>query len=663
MNTYRTLFPLGLLIAGWALTSLAAELPRADRERAQYFQAEVERLGRACLADVRTRADWEGQREERRRQLLDMLGLWPLPPRTDLKPIVTGTVDGDRFVVEKLQFQSLPGLYVTANLYLPRGLAKLAPAILYVCGHAEVKTNSVSLGNKTAYQHHGAWLARHGYVCLVIDTVQLGEIQGLHHGTYRLDQWWWNARGYTPAGVEAWNCVRALDYLETRSEVDRTRLGMTGRSGGGSYTWTTAAIDHRIKAAAPVAGMTDLQNQVVDGCVEGHCDCMFFLNTYRWDFPLDAALIAPRPLLIVNSDADSLFPLDGVERLHARVKRLYQLYDATNQLGLVIGPGGHKDTQDLQVPVLRWFNQFLKNEDPLIEDAATKPFDPQALRVFDALPTDQRNTRIQETFVPAAANGAAATPGDTEALLRRVRAQVFGGWPADSIASTPRLVATEERQGLRLRVFAFESQDHVSLNLFVAEPGGQRRPRSLVVTVLDGAGWTNWLASLRPVFPRALGEFTMLGATAGKPGDRPSAAALAQALKSKRAAQIWFVPRGLGPGAWSGDAKQQIQIRRRFMLIGQTLDGMRVWDVRRAVQAARGVYGNQPPSITLEARGTMGVNAVYASLFESGIAELDLQELPASHRDGPDYLNVLRFLDIPQALELARSRLRPAPRR
>ena len=92
-------------------------------------------------------------------------------------------------------------------------------------------------------------------------------------------------RGYTPAGVEAWNCIRALDYLETRPEVDPKRLGVTGRSGGGAYSWWIAAIDERIKAAVPVAGITDLQNHVVDGCVEGHCDCMYMVNTYRWDYP------------------------------------------------------------------------------------------------------------------------------------------------------------------------------------------------------------------------------------------------------------------------------------------------------------------------------------------------------------------------------------------
>jgi dienelactone hydrolase len=186
---------------------------------------------------------------------------------------------------------------VTANLYLPKNLAKPAPTILYVSGHGPVIKDGISYGNKVAYQHHGAWFARNGYVCLIIDTLQLGEIQGVHHGTYREGMWWWNSRGYTPAGVEAWNSIRALDYLATRPEVDPNRFGVTGRSGGGAYSWWLAALDDRIKVAAPVAGITDLQNHVVDGTVEGHCDCMFVVNTYRWDYPEVAALVAPRPLI------------------------------------------------------------------------------------------------------------------------------------------------------------------------------------------------------------------------------------------------------------------------------------------------------------------------------------------------------------------------------
>src|SRR6185369_5788589 len=193
-------------------------------------------------------------------------------------------------------------------------------------------------------------------------------------------------RGYTPAGVEAWNGIRALDYLCTRPEVDTNRFGITGRSGGGAYSWTTAALDDRVKVAAPIAGITDLQNHVVDGVVEGHCDCMFLANTYRWDYPQLAAMVAPRPLLIGNSDKDSIFPLDGVVRLHAKVRHIYELYGAADKLGLTITEGPHKDTQELQVPALHWFNRFLKGEDPPIDTVARPMLQPEQLRVFKKLP-------------------------------------------------------------------------------------------------------------------------------------------------------------------------------------------------------------------------------------------------------------------------------------
>src|SRR5262249_19015961 len=151
------------------------------------------------------------------------------------------------FVVEKLHFQSVPGLYVTANLYRPATMKDGArlPAVLYVCGHSGMGRN----GNKTAFQSHGIWFARHGLVCLIVDTLQLGEITGMHHGTYREGRWWWHSRGYTPAGVECWNGVRGIDYLISRPDVDNERLAVTGISGGGAATFWIAAADNRVKVA------------------------------------------------------------------------------------------------------------------------------------------------------------------------------------------------------------------------------------------------------------------------------------------------------------------------------------------------------------------------------------------------------------------------------
>jgi dienelactone hydrolase len=550
----RILFAAALSV----LTFGAAERGETSRLY-DYVNSEALRIEQQASRDLEDFKTPEG-RARRHAEALEMFGLSPMPERGDLHATVTGRLEDDTVVVEKLHFQSSPGLYVTANLYLPKKIEAPLPAVLYVCGHAEVKTNDVSYGNKTAYQHHGAWFARNGYACLVIDTVQLGEIPGLHHGTYREGMWWWNSRGYSPAAVEAWNCIRALDYLETRPEIDKTRFAITGRSGGGAYSWFATALDPRIKVAAPVAGITDLHNHVIDGTVEGHCDCMFFVNTYAWDYPMLAACAAPRPVLIVNSDKDSIFPLDGVIRTQNKVASLYKFFGNTNDLGLVIGPGPHKDTQDLQVPVFRWFNHYLRKTDAIIDLPATNHFTAAQLRVFDKLPADERNSTVHEWFIPKAAPGPQIANAEQwtkqrDEWLRNLQRKVFRNWPTSPLA-----------------------------------------PHDAKPAFLKGEGSSYKISDPRPI------------------------------------ANL--------------DKNAQVQLRRRYMLVGTTLDSMRVFDIVDAVKSL--------PAITLEAEGDMAANALFASLFTDKIKTLRLKNLPATlDKSGPDYLNILRILDIREALVLA----------
>ena len=650
-----------LVILVLVQVATAAELKtHGDRMFAEYFKAETELLSTRSLAEIKSLEDWSGCKTEYRRQLAEMLGLDPLPARTDMKPVVTGRVDHPEFTVENLHFQSLPGLYVTANLYLPKKLTKPAPAILYLCGHAVVKTNGVSFGNKTGYQHHGTWFARNGYVCLTIDTIQLGEIEGMHHGTHRFAHWWWNARGYTPAGVEAWNGIRALDYLETRPEVDKTRFGLTGRSGGGAYSWWVAALDERIKVAAPVAGITDLKNHVVDGVVEGHCDCMFQVNSHRWDYAQVAALVAPRPLLICNTDKDSIFPLDGVTRIHEKTRRIYNLHKAGGNLGLLITEGPHKDTQDLQVPVFRWFNRFLKDEQPAITLAAEKLFTPSQLKVFDKLPTDQIVTKIHDTFVPTANGDKTITP-------EILRAKAFAGWPEKIGTAEVRELARVETDGVRLTVHEFESQPGVTLRFYLARPVATKI-KALHLEVVDDAGWLRQLQLARAGFaPAFREELAQAGVDATAPLPEPLRQQFTKwmgYIRDHGGAYVTFAPRGVGFTALSGDEKQRTQIRRRFMLLGQTLDGMRVWDVRRALQSARALDGLGALPVVLWGNGGAACNALVASLFEPGIAELQLSGLPENEKEWPDYLNAWRVTTPKQLISLAgqRSKL-PAPQK
>jgi hypothetical protein len=133
-----------------------------------------------------------------------------------------------------------------------------------------------------------------------------------------------------------------------------------------------------------------------------------------------------------------------------------------------------------------------------------------------------------------------------------------------------------------------------------------------------------------------------------------------QMLNASAWTMAYVAPRGIGPTAWDQSERKQTQHQRRFYLLGQSLDGMCVWDVRRASQTLRAVDGFADVPLWLQSQRRMAGITLYASLFDPEITRLDLHELPASHREGPFFLNVTRFLDMPQAVAMAAERSRIA---
>lgn len=619
----------------------------------KYFERESRRVASRTSSLIEEAQDWPSTKATLRRQLFEMLGLQPLPARSPLGARVTGQFERDGVIVEKIVFQSRPGLYVTANFYRPSKADGPLPTILYLCGHGRVKIDGVSYGNKVHYQHHGSWFARNGYNCLILDTLQLGEIEGEHHGTYRYEKWWWNSRGYTPAGVEAWNSIRALDYLASREEVDSDRIGATGRSGGGAYTFWVAALDERVRVAVPVAGIASMANHVVDGCVEGHCDCMFMVNTYRWDFPLLASLIAPRPLLIVNTDDDRIFPLDGVTDVFSQTRKVYEMLGARERVGLALYPGGHKDTQPLRVSAFHWLERNLKGkpiETEIKDTVAPKLYQPGELKVLSEVPGDQRNTFIDDYFTKRSPRSpqVSETESDWAArrslIVNRLVSRSFRGWPTGNEDLSLSQDFFEEREGIGFTKWSFDSQSGVRIPFFLAVRDGLgiEDLDLVVINVLDTEGWREFLTGVGAAFPAAFPttELPELNEGAFRSEQKMHAA--------QKWGMLYLPPRGIGPTAWTQDKKEQVHIRRRFALLGQTLDSMRVWDIRRGIQAFRELEGASTPRLWVQASGTMAGNSLYAALFEPEIHRLDLHNLPASHRRGPTYLNVLRFTDIPQ---------------
>lgn len=597
-----------------------------------YFADQVRQIEAADdLRRYQTLDQWQAVVEDKREQLAEMLGLRPEPPRTPLEAEIVGTIERDGIVVERLHYQSLPGLYVTANLYRPAAQEGPLPAVLYVCGHSSqqetVDGEKVSYGNKAGYQRHGAWLARHGYVCLTIDTIQLGEFLGLHHGTYREGRWDWLSLGYTPAGVEAWNGIRGLDYLSSRPEVDPERLAVTGRSGGGAYSWFVAALDTRVRAAVPVAGITDLRNHVIDRCVAGHCDCMFFVNYHRWDYATMAALVAPRALLLANSDRDSIFPLDGVTRVARQVQHIYQLYDAAERFGTWITPGPHQDTYELQVGAYRWLDRHLQQADHPIAEKLENRFDRSELKVFDQLPHDERVTTADALFAERLDHSQQSRPaaGDETAaeVAARIRAaltaRAFSGWPAEPPALAAEKLWSHPDDEADVELWEFQSQPHVPLRAIVrrpAEPTGGGAEKVLL-KLADSKIWEREKQS------------------AQRP--RPSPA--------KRTTVI-VAPRGCGPLQFRGSEQEHTQWLRTYYLVGQTEAAMQTWDILRAVAFTRSLCDGRELRLSIAVPESLRAQAIYASAISDsplGIGEVALPD---------DYLRAAPLLGAAQVVGL-----------
>jgi hypothetical protein len=213
-----------------------------------------------------------------------------------------------------------------------------------------------------------------------------------------------------------------------------------------------------------------------------------------------------------------------------------------------------------------------------------------------------------------------------------LRSKVFAGWPDERGPTRPDLTSQATQGGVRLLTYTFSSQPDVNLSLFVLQDPKVKRPAEVLLTVLDAESWTN-----SPAKQLWLGG-----------GTPENLSALRQQMQSRKLALVFFAPRDVGPSKLLSDPKEANHVRRRYMLLGQTLDGMRVWDIRCAAQAVKALPEFKKTPLHVRAQAQMAVNAAYAALFQPEFAKLELENVPASHTEGPDYLNVLKIWDLPQ---------------
>lgn len=385
----RMLFTLSLGTAGtafdWHVPACAAQaasaartpsfapLNRFPRMVQEFFVARENALHRQRLerlAALKTKRDAETYVRTIRQRIRESFG--PFPEKTPLNARVTKVVERDTYKIENVLFESRPGFLVSANLYVPKGRRFPLPGVVGSCGHS---ANGKAIDT---YQSFCQGLARLGYVVLIFDPIGQGERMQY------VDANWKPIRGtgtaeHNYAGIQqvlvderfctwrAWDAIRALDYLVTREEVDRRHLGITGNSGGGTMTTWLCGLDDRWTMAAPSCFVTELRRNMeneLGADMEQIPPRALALGLDHEDF---LAALAPKPVIILAKEKD-YFDARGNEAAYERLKRLYRLLGAEDNVSYFIGPTYHGYSQENREAMYRWFNRCTG-----ISDATTEP--------------------------------------------------------------------------------------------------------------------------------------------------------------------------------------------------------------------------------------------------------------------------------------------------
>lgn len=291
---------------------------------------------------------WWDRAEELRPRVLAALGLDPLPERTPLLAKIRGVVEEEGYRIEKLTFESRPGFLVTALLVIPDGVGPF-PAVVRPIGHWGGKERATPLSASIA-------LARAGYVVLTYDPFGQGErgtAGNSHAEHYRL-----LLTGHSNMSVMVWDTMRAIDYLETRPEVDTLAIAITGASGGGLNTLYATVADPRIAAAIPVVYVSHWSQFLARGHFHDNCNhvpgIVGLANTGAL-----SALFAPRPLAIFSASRDVAFTTEGAALAYEEARAIYSALDAVDRIEHEDFDSEHDYSREMREAAVGFFDRHL----------------------------------------------------------------------------------------------------------------------------------------------------------------------------------------------------------------------------------------------------------------------------------------------------------------
>ncbi len=357
---------LGLNNNSFAQTSnLEVPLNRFSRMVQEYFVRRVKESDRVNLEGInglKTKQDAEQYVLSVRKKIQVCFGAFP--DKTPLKAKVTGKIERNAYTIEKVIFESRPNFLVTANLYVPKGRKFPLPGVVASCGHS----NNGKAAD--AYQGFSQSLATMGYVVLIFDPIgqgerlQYGHLDAKHRPRIGVGEHLHGGNQQFLVGEffgswRAWDGIRALDYLLSRPEVDPTKIGITGNSGGGTMTTWLCGVEQRWSMAAPACFVTTFRRNLENELPADTEQCPPNVLKYNLDHSDFLAALAPKPIVILAKEKD-FFDVRGSEEAYQKLLKLYTLLGAKQNIKLHIGPSEHGYSQENREAMYQWFNGVSK---------------------------------------------------------------------------------------------------------------------------------------------------------------------------------------------------------------------------------------------------------------------------------------------------------------
>lgn len=580
---------LALLVTATSAVSQEAGSDQAflDFTRRQAAQMRAEDQPPATLAQ------WRQRKADLRRRLQQAWGEFPSEP-CPLEPQVIGTLQRDGYRVEKVVFQTMPGVWMTANAYVPEGEGKF-PAVLCVHGHwSRAKQDPV-------VQSRCIGLAKLGFFVLVVDAFGAGE-RGLQEALGEYHGEMVGATlfpvGLTLCGLQVYENTRAVDYLLTRPEVDGEHLGITGASGGGNQSMYAGAWDERFSAVVPVCSVGNYQAYLGAAC----CMCEVLPGglafTEEWGI---LALCAPRGLRVINATRDARqFSVPEAEKSLGGTKHVFALYGEEENLDHAVFESGHDYNQAMRESMYGWMTRFLKDsgDGSPIPEPEIQTEDPEALRCYpgDSRPDDfvtipkfaaaEARKVLRRHVVPSDAN---AWWNQKTAMLEGLNRCLFGGDPPE-VESKALLAAGVDGEW---QTITFEPEPGLAL---VARRGFSEAPpkRMAIVLDLDGA-------------------------------EKAAAGPMAAALREQGWNVLTLDLRATGALAYSGDKIGRAvdhNTAEWALWLGRPLLGQWVIDVRRLLDALAEQDGGLSKELLVVGIGPAGLVAISVAALDSRITEV-----------------------------------------